>query len=344
VPDDIRTPTSDAADKILATGLRNRWYCIGPSALAADKPVGLTRLGEKLVLWRDGEGKARVMQDRCPHRNAALSKGFVQNGLLTCGYHWLQIDQRGCVAAVPGSPSSALVGQPLVRTYPTVEHYQGIWTYFGDALHPDPVPLTMPEELTAPDWAGYVCSATWKANYLQVFDNVADPMHTPFLHAKTFTMAYGAKADEVVVADTPTGMRVTRKHDPMSNIEEAHFNDTGVLWFRVGVFYPKAAGPGGCLRIIATACPIDACSTQINFWRLRQTTGWQRNMWRFMFKMRLEQFAWEAIEEDREILESLAPWPPPAENLYQHDLGVARLRRLLRREAEAQAEALAGRT
>src|SRR4029078_13412258 len=102
VPDDIRTSDSEAADKILATGLRNRWYCIAPSALAADKPVPLTRLGEKIVLWRDGEGKARVMQDRCPHRNAALSKCFVQNGLLTWGSHWLQIDHAGCVAAVPG--------------------------------------------------------------------------------------------------------------------------------------------------------------------------------------------------------------------------------------------------
>ena len=35
--------------KLLATGVRRRWWCIGPSAMFGNKPVGLTRLGEKLV-------------------------------------------------------------------------------------------------------------------------------------------------------------------------------------------------------------------------------------------------------------------------------------------------------
>jgi hypothetical protein len=149
-------------------------------------------------------------------------------------------------------------------------------------------------------------------------------------------MAYGAKSDEVVIEEFDSGFRITRKLDPTSNIEEIFAHDAGVLWNRVGVFYPPAAGPGGGLLVIATVCPIDAHSSQINFWRLRKVSGWQRDMWRFLFKMRLEQFAWEAIEEDRELMEAMPPWPAPAENFYQHDLGIARARRRLRRKAEAQ--------
>jgi hypothetical protein len=58
-------------------------------------------------------------------------------------------------------------------------------------------------------------------------------------------------------------------------------------------------------------------------------------MWRFLFKTRLEYFAWEIMQQDRNMLEALPPWPAP-ENLYQHDIGVTRLRRTLRREAESQ--------
>jgi len=38
----------------------------------------------------------------------------------------------------------------------------------------------------------------------------------------------------------------------------------------------------------------------------------------------------------------LPPWPP-IENLYQHDVGVSRVRRKIRKEAEAQLRALEGR-
>jgi hypothetical protein len=81
--------------------------------------------------------------------------------------------------------------------------------------------------------------------------------------------------------------------------------------------------------------PIDANSTIINFWRMRTVTGWQRDLWYFLYKAKLEEFAWQVLEQDREILEDMPPWPPQ-ENLHQHDLGVSRMRRMMRREAEAQ--------
>ena len=333
MPDDIRADLNARADALLVKGLRNHWYCIGPSALVADKPVPIMRLGEKLVLWRDAAGKPHLQADLCPHRNAPLSQGFVKDGLLTCAYHGVQIDGAGCVAGVPAFPPSNLAGQKLVRTYPVVEHFQGLWAYFGDG---EPVPLELPEELTSTEWAGYICSATWRTSWLYILENLSDPMHTPYLHAETFTMQYGQKHDEVVIDEQESGFLVTRKYDPSSNIEQMFCHDRGAFWNRIGVFYPPAGGPGGYLRIIATACPIDERASQINFWRLRKVSGWQRDMWRFLFQMKLEQFAWDAIDEDRVLLEGMPDWPPAAENLYQHDLGVARTRRRLRRAAERQ--------
>lgn len=335
-----RETSQEKVERLLALGIRNRWWCIGPSAMVQDEPVALTRLGEKLVAWRDGTGKVNVVEDQCPHRAAALSMGRVIDGRLTCRYHGVQIGGDGSVLEVPAFPGCELVGQTLVKAYPVVEHFQGIWAYFGDEAHPEPPPLDMPEELTSPEWTGFLVSATWHGNYQYVFDNFVDIMHPPYLHDDSYTLAHGAKSDIVEVANTETGFIVRRKEDKESNVERMEFVAANSLYARVGVFIPPGGGPGGFLRIIATVVPIDENSCQFNAWRMRKLSGWQGAMFRFMFNSMYERLTWEVIEQDREILETLPSWPAP-ENLYQHDIGVSRMRRYFRKEAESQVRALA---
>ena len=50
------------------------------------------------------------------------------------------------------------------------------------------------------------------------------------------------------------------------------------------MFYPPACGPGGPLKICFFTTPIDERSTRIHVWRMRETTGWQRDLWQFLFK------------------------------------------------------------
>ena len=49
---------------------------------------------------------------------------------------------------------------------------------------------------------------------------------------------------------------------------------------------------------------------------------------------------WKVLEQDRVMLEQFEPDANQRENLYQHDMGVARLRRVFRTKAEAQLKAL----
>jgi hypothetical protein len=46
------------------------------------------------------------------------------------------------------------------------------------------------------------------------------------------------------------------------------------------------------------------------------------------------------LEQDHELLENMAPDARGHEFLYQHDVGMARVRRMLEAQARAQAEAL----
>jgi len=48
--------TFNSLDEYLALGLRNRWHPVLSSWEIEANPVGITRLGENLVLWRDDAG------------------------------------------------------------------------------------------------------------------------------------------------------------------------------------------------------------------------------------------------------------------------------------------------
>ena len=335
----MTTTFADKVERLSARGLRDRWWCIGPSSMVRDNPVALTRLGDKLVAWRDRTGKVNLVEDRCPHRAAPLSHGRLIDGTLTCRYHGVQVDGLGRILAVPAYPDCDLVGQKLIKAYPVVEHFQGIWAYFGDEAHPEPRPLELPEELTSPDWTGFIVSNTWHCNYQYVLDNLCDIMHPPYLHGDTYNLAHGDKTDIVEVKGTPTGVAVRRKNDRDSNVNVQEYVDASTCHTLVNVFSPPGNGPGGFMRIIATAVPIDENSCQFNTWRLRKASGWQGAMFRFMFNMVYERHLWEVIEQDREMLEGMPAWPP-VENLYQHDAGVTRVRRHIRQAAEEQVRQL----
>ena len=59
------------AETLLEEGLRNLWYPIAPSWQVGENPLGVTRLGERIVIWRDRDGAVHALEDRCPHRAPA---------------------------------------------------------------------------------------------------------------------------------------------------------------------------------------------------------------------------------------------------------------------------------
>src|SRR5206468_58659 len=85
------------------------------------------------------------------------------------------------------------------RWYPVDERWGIIWAYIGETdLFPAP-PLRLPDEMIAADWAGHIARATWHANWLLVLDNLMDPMHASWLHARSYTLGKGKKSARMAV-------------------------------------------------------------------------------------------------------------------------------------------------
>jgi phenylpropionate dioxygenase-like ring-hydroxylating dioxygenase large terminal subunit len=340
----ISQPRVNAADvdALLARGLRNRWYALCPSRfVAADKPLGIERAGERLVLWRDRTGALHVQDDRCPHRGAALSLARHRGDRLECVYHSVEVLGDGTVAAVPGMRDCPLVGQRLVRTYPAIEHRDAIFAYFGDALHPEPPPFRPPRPLDGDEWTSFLAYAEWNCPYGRVIDNLLDPMHAAFLHVGTHSMAKGRKTSRMRIVDRPNGFRFEK--EDQSNIDfdwVEYFDDGGQFHFSLEIPYPATGSPGGNFWIVVYCTPISAGATAFFAWRARRLTGWQRDVWRFLYKDRLEERHYFPMIQDAEVLESIRDDAGDFENLYQHDVALARVRRQRRQEAEAQLASL----
>jgi phenylpropionate dioxygenase-like ring-hydroxylating dioxygenase large terminal subunit len=322
--------------KRLNLGLLNKWHPVLPSYKVQNELVGITRLSEKIVLWRDEKGNLSALEDRCPHRGARLSLGWNLGDNIACWYHGIELDGSGMIKCVPASKKSSMEGKKIIKSYPVKEIEGAIFLYFGDQENPEPCDLTLPEELTSGEFSNFLCTAMWNCNYRYAIDNVMDPMHGAYLHAASHSMAFGDKEADMQIVETKTGLVFEKVGQRDVNFDWVEISDTGGIWMRLSIPYRKNAGPGGSFFIVGFATPVDETHCQVFFWRARRVTGWQKDIWRFMYRNRLEKLHWEVLEQDRIILQNMADNARENELLYDHDKGLARVRRMLKKKAHEQ--------
>ncbi len=165
--------------------IRNQWYVVLESKEVRRKPVGVTRMGEKLVFWRDASGRDHCAADRCPHRGVALSIGKVQHDQIQCPFHGFEFDSSGRCVYVPAAGRDGKISKSLrLNTYPAYEDHGFIWIWWGAA---PPENLAPPQFFDNLDETFVYGSAPdhWAMHYSRVIENQLDVAHLPFVHHNT---------------------------------------------------------------------------------------------------------------------------------------------------------------
>jgi len=163
----------------------NQWYAILESnEVKRGKMTAVTRMGEKLIAWRDGRGQVTVMGDKCPHRGVALSAGKIVNECIQCPFHAFEFDRNGDCKVVPANGRNAEPPRALhVHTYPACEVHNFIYIWWGEAIEDlPPVPWF---ESISENMVYTTLKDHWSNHYSRAIENQLDVVHLPFIHHNT---------------------------------------------------------------------------------------------------------------------------------------------------------------
>lgn len=164
--------------------LRRHWHPIAGIDELDKNPIKPVRImGEDLVLFKDLSGNYGLVDRRCPHRNADLSYGVVEDNGIRCTYHGWCFDRGGECVEMPYqdqvAPNSAMKSKIHLSTYQILPKAGMLWAYMG----PSPAPCL-------PDWEAFhwdngfvqVVFSDIPCNWLQTQENSIDPIHFEWTH------------------------------------------------------------------------------------------------------------------------------------------------------------------
>jgi phenylpropionate dioxygenase-like ring-hydroxylating dioxygenase large terminal subunit len=276
--------------------LRRFWYALMPVSMLADGPKPFTLLSERLVLFMGKEGPV-ALADRCCHRTAQLSKGWVDDGVIVCGYHGWRYDQSGACVCIPQQADNAPIpAGARTDAYHCQEKYGYVWVCLGEEGQPQYRRIFQFYE-------------EWQTSPLRFMENSFDNSHFSFVHKANFGMLsqpkpskylleqneWGFEAETIVPINNPAaGHRVTGTDAPTTT---RHLFNRWHLPFvrRFGCTYPDS----GLHHIIYNcATPIDDKRIQLVQWLYRNDSEEACST--------EELIAWDApiTLEDKEILEA----------------------------------------
>lgn len=173
-------------------------------------PVRVQLFGEKLVAFRDSNGKVGVLGEACPHRKASLAFGRNEQCGLRCLYHGWKFDADGNVLDMPSEPKQSGLNEKVKHlSYPVREGGGFVWTYMGP-------PELMPQ-FEAPPWAPTsetevaIAKVELPCNWAQIMEGQIDSAHSSSLHSSDMRPARGeaaAKGDHWVRPSTDKNPRI----------------------------------------------------------------------------------------------------------------------------------------
>ena len=171
------------------TAMGELFRCYWLPALLAEElpendcpPVRIKILSERLIAFRDSEGRLGLIDEFCPHRGASLWFGRNEACGLRCPYHGWKFDFTGqCVEVPSEAKESGYARKIKLKSYPLVERGGVVWTYMGPAERQPELPEF--EFCVVPREQSFVSKRYQECNWLQAMEGGIDSSHVSWLHS-----------------------------------------------------------------------------------------------------------------------------------------------------------------
>jgi phthalate 4,5-dioxygenase oxygenase subunit len=144
-------------------------------------PVRVKLLSERLLAFRDSQGRYGLIDEFCAHRGVSLWFGRNEDCGLRCPYHGWKYDVTGQCIDVPSEPDGSAYAQRIkLKNYPLIELGGILWTYMGPPELQPPHPEW--EFATVPRTHTISTKRLQECNWLQALEGGIDSSHVSFLH------------------------------------------------------------------------------------------------------------------------------------------------------------------
>lgn len=177
--------------------MRRYWQPVGVSSRVTTTPKKIRILGEDLILFRDGQGRAGLLHARCCHRGTTLYYGKVEEQGIRCCYHGWLFDVNGHCLEQPCEPDGGRTRHKHRQPwYPVEERYGLVFAYMGPLERKPVLPRydvlenLEPGETLEQDMRSFYTGGPIEFdsfapfNWLQNYENVVDTYHVLILHSK----------------------------------------------------------------------------------------------------------------------------------------------------------------
>jgi len=166
-------------------------------------PVRVKLLSERLLAFRDSEGRYGLIDEFCAHRGVSLWFGRNEESGLRCSYHGWKYDVTGQCVDVPSEPHESGFCQKIkLKSYPLMKRGPVLWTYLGPPDKQPPLPEW--EFATVPPEQTFISKRMQECNWLQAMEGGIDSSHVSFLHRGDLgsdPLFKGAKGNEYNLSD-----------------------------------------------------------------------------------------------------------------------------------------------
>jgi phthalate 4,5-dioxygenase len=144
-------------------------------------PVRVKLLSERLLAFRDTDGRYGLIDEFCAHRGVSLWFGRNEECGLRCPYHGWKYDVTGQCIDVPSEPEESGFARKIkLKSYPLIERGGVLWAYMGPPDQQPPLPEW--EFATVPMRQTFTTKRFQESNWLQAMEGGIDSSHVSFLH------------------------------------------------------------------------------------------------------------------------------------------------------------------
>jgi phthalate 4,5-dioxygenase len=219
------------------TAMGDFFRCYWIPALLAEElpendcpPVRVKLLSERMIAFRDSEGRYGLIDEFCAHRGVSLWFGRNEHGGIRCPYHGWKYDYTGQCVEVPSEPTESGFCQKIKLTgYPLVKVGDVLWTYMGPAEHTPPLPEW--EFARVPSEQTFTSKRLQECNWLQAMEGGIDSSHVSWLHSGNLNsdpLFKGARGNQYNMSDKRPVFEVVDSDGGLyigarRNAEEGHY-------------------------------------------------------------------------------------------------------------------------